>query len=124
MISNKEKYFSLATRKRDGHFVETPVWFAECETPGIYYVFSLNNAGKVKRLKNFSESRVAACTFRGVITGPWYDAETVLVDDPAEIDRANEFFDLKYRWTIRVSNFFSKLVGNYRRRQYIKVTLL
>ena len=38
-------YFSLATRKRSGDFVPTPVWFAPAG--GSYYVFSAGNAGKV-----------------------------------------------------------------------------
>jgi hypothetical protein len=29
MISNQEKYINLSTRKRDGSFVATPVWFAQ-----------------------------------------------------------------------------------------------
>ena len=48
MISNRENYINLSTRKRDGSFVNTPVWFAQEGATNIYYVYSLKNVGKVK----------------------------------------------------------------------------
>ena len=62
-------YISLATRKRSGDWVATPVWFAPDN--GHYYVFSAGDAGKVKRLRNFSEARIAPCTMTGTVTGEW-----------------------------------------------------
>ena len=71
-------YISFATRKRSGDWVATPVWFAPHE--GSYYVFSAGNAGKVKRLRNFSESRIAACTVRGTLTGEWLDTAAYVLE--------------------------------------------
>ncbi len=36
------RYFSLATFRKSGAMVATPVWFAE--DAGVYYVFSAGNA--------------------------------------------------------------------------------
>ena len=47
-------YLSFATRKRNGDFVPTPVWFAADN--GVYYLFSAGDAGKVKRLRTFSDA--------------------------------------------------------------------
>ena len=46
----KAPYVSLATFRRSGDAVRTPVWMAPAD--GAHYVFSAGNAGKVKRLKN------------------------------------------------------------------------
>ena len=51
MISNQEQYINLSTRKRDGSFVDTPVWFAQEGETNNYYVFSMKNAGKIKKLR-------------------------------------------------------------------------
>jgi len=123
MISDQEKYLNLATQKRDGSFVNTPVWFAQAGLENIYFVFSLNNAGKVKRIRNFSGVKVAPCTFKGKLTASWQEASATLVDDEETINRARCHFRNKYGLTMRVSDFFSRLVGNYQRRQYIVINL-
>ncbi len=46
------RYINLATYRRSGVAVETPVWFAK--DSGRFYVFSAGNAGKVKRLRSSS----------------------------------------------------------------------
>ena len=50
-ISSQERYINLSTRKRDGSYVNTPVWFAQEGDTNKYYVYSLRNLGKVKRIK-------------------------------------------------------------------------
>ena len=47
MISNREHYINLSTRKRDGSSVNTPVWFAQEGETTNYYVYSLDNSGTV-----------------------------------------------------------------------------
>ena len=64
-ISSQERYINLSTRKRDGSYVNTPVWFAQEGDTNKYYVYSLRNVGKVKRIKNFPEVKVGICTYRG-----------------------------------------------------------
>ena len=50
MISNREHYINLSTRKRDGSFVNTPVWFAQEGETHNYYVYSLNLSRIIKRV--------------------------------------------------------------------------
>ena len=84
-ILERSNYISFATRKRSGDWVNTPVWFAPHE--GNYYLFSAGEAGKVKRLRNFSEARIATCTVNGTLTGDWFDGfpEEVLALDGERI---------------------------------------
>src|SRR5262247_4170202 len=74
-----EAYISLATFRRDGRAVPTPVWFAR--RGERLYVFTENDAGKVKRLRNGPRARVAACNVRGRLRGDWIEARGRLVDD-------------------------------------------
>jgi PPOX class probable F420-dependent enzyme len=115
----RSNYVSFATRKRSGDWVNTPVWFAPHE--GSYYVFSAGNAGKVKRLRNFSESRIAACTATGKLTGKWHDVDARVLDTPADRDIALTALRRKYGWQMYTADFFSRLTGKLGRRAYIRI---
>lgn len=112
-------YISFATRKRSGEWVATPVWFAPHE--GSYYVFSAGDAGKVKRLRNFSESRIAPCTVTGTLTGDWVDTRARVLAAPAETDTALAALRRKYGWQMQMADFFSRLTGKMGRRAYIRI---
>jgi hypothetical protein len=100
-------------------FVPTPVWFAPHE--GSYYLFSAGEAGKVKRLRNFSESRIASCTVSGRVTGDWVDTEAFLLETPEDERTALEALRRKYGWQMCLADFFSTLTGKMGRRAYIRV---
>lgn len=112
-------YISLATRKRSGEWVATPVWFAP--HGGSYYIFSAGGAGKVKRLRNFSESRIAPCTMNGTLTGDWLDTRAYVLDDPRDQKVALAALRRKYGWQMLAADFFSHLTGKMQRRAYLRV---
>lgn len=114
-------YLSFSTRKKSGEFVSTPVWFAPGD--GSYYLFSANDAGKVKRLRNFSESRVASCTVTGVVTGDWLDTEAHILESDADQASALSALHRKYGWQMKITDLMSKLSGKFNRRTYIRVDL-
>jgi len=112
-------YISLSTRKRSGEWVATPVWFAP--DGGNYYVFSAGQAGKVKRLRNFSEARIATCTMSGTVTGKWQDARAFVLDNPQDEATALAALRRKYGWQMLAADFFSHLTGKMARRAYIRI---
>lgn len=112
-------YLSLATRKRSGEWVATPVWFAPHQ--GSYYVFSAGGAGKVKRLRNFSECRIAPCTATGTLTGDWLDARACVLDSQQDCDTALAALRRKYGWQMRIGDLFSRLTGKMQRRAYLRI---
>jgi hypothetical protein len=118
---DREAYISLATFRRDGRAVETPVWFALHD--GSLWVFSAGDAGKVKRLRNGSRIRVAPCTVRGGVTGDWIDGAGRIVEDPAEIEAAYAALRAKYGWQMRLTDFLSGLSGRRSRRAVLALTL-
>lgn len=114
-----ESYLSLATFRRDGREVATPVWFAEGD--GAVWVFTAGDSGKVKRLRNSPRARVAACDARGKVHGPWHEAQARIVSAPDAIARANALLLAKYGWQMRVLDLFSRLSGRYSRRAYLEI---
>jgi len=124
MIPDNEKYLSLATQKRDGSLVWTPVWFAQDQTQPDYYVFSAGDAGKVKRIRNFPAVQLAACNMSGKVHGKTINGRAGLVVDEATITLAYGLLINKYGWQLRLTNLFSRLFGRYQSRQIIKISLL
>lgn len=116
-----ERYFSLATFRRSGVAVETPVWFAAAD--GRFYVFSDGQAGKVKRLRNSPRARVAACDMRGRVRGEWLDAEARVVRDAETVERAYATLRRKYGLQMAITDFFSRLTGRYSRRAMLEIEL-
>ncbi|MEH6589963.1 MAG: PPOX class F420-dependent oxidoreductase [Halioglobus sp.] len=112
-------YLSFATLKKSGDFVATPVWFAP--DGDDYYLFSAKDAGKVKRLRNFSQCTMAACTVNGKVTGESMDGQAYLLTTAAEEKTALAALHRKYGWQMKMADFFSKLSGKYNKRTYIRV---
>ena len=123
MISNQENYINLSTRKRDGSSVNTPVWFAQEGETNSYYVYSLDNSGKVKRIRNFPDVKVATCNFSGKLKGVWIDAKADLVGESENIKIAYACLMSKYRIRFWIGDFFSWMKGTYHRRQIIRFSI-
>ena len=115
----RHRYMSLATFRRSGAEVKTPVWFAAAD--GKLYVFTAGESGKVKRLRHSSRARVAPSDARGQVRGAWRDATARIVTDLPLIERAHAALRAKYGWQVRLTNLFSRLAGRIRRRAWIEI---
>lgn len=115
------RYFSLTTYRRDGRAVDTPVWFAG--KAGTYFVFSAGDAGKVKRLRNSPQARVAACDVRGNQQGDWLPANAHLLSDPQAVADALQSLRRKYGLQMWMADLFSRLSGRFNKRAYIRVDI-
>lgn len=115
------KYLSLETLRKNGVAVKTPVWFAVAPDDTIY-VYTEDDAGKVKRIRNNSRVRIAPCDIRGNVKGEWIDAtaRTLSEDDP-EYKVADRLLDQKY-WLRRIFNIASRLRMHKRAGIAIRVT--
>jgi PPOX class probable F420-dependent enzyme len=106
-----EKYLNLETYRRDGTPVLTPVWFAE--ENGILYIYSLANAGKVKRIRNNVRVRVAPCDMRGKLKGDWVQGRARILA-AREAAHGHMLLDKKYGLMKKAGNLFSKLMSRDR----------
>ncbi len=100
------KYLNLETYRRTGAPVRTPVWFAQDDRdPATLYVYTEINAGKVKRIRNNKNVRIAPCSIRGAVKGEWTDATARLVEGD-EAALGHTLLNRKY-WPKRLVDFFS-----------------
>ncbi len=77
----------------------------------------------MKRIRNFPDVKVATCTVSGRLTGGWRDANAELIDESEQVEFAYSLLRQKYGFSLRIGDFFSRMVGNYYRRQIIKVEI-
>jgi uncharacterized protein len=99
-----EKYISLATFRKSGAAVYTPVWFAE--EAGKLYVMTRSDSGKYKRIRNNASVRLAPCSIRGKITGAELGGRARVLP-PGDWPRARKTLERKY-WGMRLPFLWSK----------------
>lgn len=114
-----EKYLSLESYRRNGAAIRTPMWFAEGD--GLFYVYTLANAAKVKRVRHTPRVRVAPCDIRGRVKGEWVDARATILGPEGEA-RGHALLNAKYGWMKRFGDLFSRL--RRRKRAVISIELL
>lgn len=116
---DEHRYLSLATFRRNGAEVATPVWFAAAANR--LYVFTAGESGKVKRLRRSSRARVAPCDARGRVSGTWREAVARLIDDERSIRLARAALHAKYGWQLVLLDFAARLTGRLHRRAWIEI---
>lgn len=116
---HEARYVNLATFRRDGRVVRTPVWFAEMD--GCFWVFTAGDAGKVKRLGNDPRCDIARCDAFGGQLGPWVEAQGERIVD-AELEAAGyRALHSKYGWQMLMTDLLSKLSGRFRQRAMLRI---
>lgn len=120
----RETYVSLATFRRDGREVRTPVWIAG--DAGRLYVYTNAKSGKVKRIRANGRARLAACDARGKLRQPelWREARARLVTDPAAMEPGFAALFAKYGWQLRVGLLASRISGRYKDRAILELELV
>lgn len=117
----QSRYVSLATFRRSGVAVATPVW-AACDGDS-YFVFSAGDAGKIKRLRNARQARMAKCDARGKLLGDWHDAQAQILLDDEQIQRALMALRKKYGIQMWIADVAAKVLGRFDKRAYIALQL-
>ena len=115
------RYVNLATFRRDGREVRTPVWVARVDRH--LYVFSEAKAGKVKRIRATKRIALAPCDMRGGLKGDFVEGVGRIVSEPEVIQRAYAAFKRKYGLMMRFANFFSTLAGRIHKRAMLELDL-
>ena len=106
-----QKYISLTTFRKSGVPVSTPVWFAERDDK--LYVMSEREAGKIKRVRNNPNVKLAPCTFRGRVTGPEFTGTARVLASGEESELA--------RLVVRRKYWLARLSLRSRRNQYLEI---
>lgn len=116
---DRERYVSLETFRKDGSGVKTPVWAAPLD--GGLVVFSEGRSYKVARIRRDPRGRVAGCSVRGVVHGPWYEARCSLIEDAREVARAHAAIRKKYGFQGFILDVSAALAGRTKRRAWLRI---
>ena len=95
----EQKYVNLETYRKSGKAVCTPVWFV-IENDTIY-VITTKDTGKVKRLQNNQNVRIAPCGFKGELKGDWIPGNARLAEKD-ETEQAIKLRKKKYGFQARL----------------------
>jgi uncharacterized protein len=107
----KDTYINLETYRRSGEGMQTPVWFVKAE--GKLFVRTIANSGKVKRIRNNGQVRVAVCDARGGLQGEWVPAQARVFgkEEAEQATQINRLLNRKYGLLKAGFDLFGRIKG-------------
>lgn len=117
----KARYVNLETFRKNGTGVQTPVWVGR--DGNVLVIFTNGDSYKVKRLRRNSKIRIAECSVRGALKGPWHDGTGLLVDDEEAMQAALTALRKKYGWQMILADWGGRLRGSKKNWAFISVRL-
>ncbi len=103
-----EKCISLETYRKNNESVQTPVWFVIKDD--LIYVVTRDQTGKIKRLRNNLQVKIATCNFKGKIKGQWIlGVAKILTDEQTK--EVVKWREKKYGLMAKIAKFLSKGKG-------------
>lgn len=104
-----KKYIVVETYRRGGQAIRTPVWFFVRD--GLVYVVTRSGTGKVKRLRNNTRVRIAECTIKGKVIGPWASGTATILNEQ-DTKEAVRLRGKKYGIMAKMATFLSSGKGD------------
>ena len=104
-----QKYLSLETYKRDSTPIQTPVWFVT-ENDQLY-ITTKETTGKVKRLRNNQNARIAVCSVKGDIKSDWVDVGLEKIPEESDVEKIVKLRKKKYGFSARLVSMFTSQKG-------------
>jgi PPOX class probable F420-dependent enzyme len=103
---SKFKYINIETYRKNGLGVRTPIWFIILD--GLIYFRTDAKSGKVKRIRNNPDVRIAPCDIRGNVTGNWLDGKTYFANSE-ESSTVHSMINKKYGFMTTLIRIFNKI---------------
>ena len=104
-----QKYLSLETYKRDSTPIQTPVWFVIDNDQ--LYITTKETTGKVKRLRNNQNARIAVCSMKGDIKSNWVDVGLENIPEESNVEKIVKLRKKKYGFSARLVSMFTSQKG-------------
>ena len=104
-----QKYLSLETYKRDNTPIQTPVWFVIDNDQ--LYITTKETTGKVKRLRNNQNARIAVCSMKGDIKSNWVDVGLEKISEESDVEKIVKLRKKKYGFSARLVSMFTSQKG-------------
>ena len=103
------KYLRLETYKRDSTPIQTPVWFVTDKEQ--FYITTKETTGKVKRLRNNQNARIAVCSMKGDIKSNWVDVGLEKISEESDVEKIIKLRKKKYGFSARLISMFTSQKG-------------
>ncbi len=108
-------YIAVETFRKNGDGVKTPVWFT---TDGdSYHCWTGAESGKVKRIRNNAQVKLAKCDSRGTLESEWVSAKARILDDPEDVKTQTKRMAKKYGIMYRLF----QIMGMIRGSEYVAI---
>jgi|TARA_B100000959_G_scaffold25881_1_gene25046 PPOX class probable F420-dependent enzyme len=104
-----QKYINLETYRKDQTSVKTPVWFI-IENDQIH-IITKETTGKVKRLRNNSNARIAICSMKGDVKSDWIDVKAKKIVDEHDVEKIVKLRKKKYGFYARLISIATSQKG-------------
>jgi PPOX class probable F420-dependent enzyme len=91
---DRQQYINIETFRKSGLGVKTPVWFVQ--DGDTVFVRTVDNSGKVKRIRNNEQVNIAPCKMDGTLLGNWAPAIAREVLDGTTGKKVDNLLDKKY----------------------------
>jgi len=91
---NRLQYLNIETFRKSGVGVKTPVWFVQ--NGDTIFVRTGADSGKVKRIRNNTQVKIAPCKQDGSLLGEWIIASAREVKDEDTAQKVDRLLDKKY----------------------------
>lgn len=91
---SKQQYLNIETYRKTGVGVKTPVWFVQ--DGETLFVRTVADSGKVKRIRNNGQVKIAPCKSDGTPVGEWVPATAREIKDSAVDRKVDRLLDKKY----------------------------
>ena len=104
-----QKYINLETYRKDQTSVKTPVWFI-IENDQIH-IITKETTGKVKRLRNNSNARIAICSMKGDVKSDWIDVKAKKIVDEYNVEKIVKLRKKKYGFSARLISIITTQKG-------------
>lgn len=116
---NGAQFMSLATFRKSGVAVATPVWFAE--RGGRLYFLTDRNAGKVKRIRSNQQVTIAPCRANGKVLGDSIPGTARILSE-SEFASADRLLTAKYGLQKRLLDVYGAIRGRRKDIIFVEVT--
>lgn len=105
-----QKYISLESYRKNNQPIRTPVWFVV--ENDLIVIVTRELTGKVKRIRNNQQVKIATCTMRGKIIGKWISGIAKFLPD-VQTDNVVKLRDKKYGIAAKIAKFATRNKGDF-----------
>jgi len=112
-----QEFINVETFRKNGQGVKTPVWFVREDNS--LYVWTGASSGKIKRIRNNPDVKIAPAKPDGTSLGEWVPAKASTDDSPEAMQHIIKLMRKKYGFSYTMF----QIMGMLRREKYTSLRI-